>query len=68
MAKKLDKYTIDNKVEMDCRRHNYETIINKTVYCSKPELGCLYISEIKSPNDMYRCMSIEKKDVWKYQK
>jgi len=56
------------KVARDCRRHGYEQVIGKVSYCSKPECNCLYrADEPTQSNGLYQCMSIEKKDLWRYQ-
>ena len=48
-----------------CRRNSYETIINQRSYCTVEE-DCIYKAD-KSDQYGYRCMNLEKKELWKYQ-
>ena len=62
----INKFHSDEiTIEMECRRMSYEFVRNQTVYCSKVGEGCIYQSET-SLNGLFRCMNLEKSDVWKY--
>jgi hypothetical protein len=50
-----------------CRREHYEKISGQEVYCTNNEpYKCPYANKCYE-NGAYRCMKLDKRDLWKYQ-
>jgi hypothetical protein len=51
---------LEETIEIECRKKQYDIIVDYRTYCSHPNGDCMYKDKLKDKTGYYRCMMLEK--------